>query len=148
MNKTSHFIGAKTSKEAMFNAISTPEGLAKWWASSAQGMAVEGGTIRLNFDNLATLKFRYDEIIYNQKLVLTCFESFKAWDKTQLVFKIEEKDSQVFLTHIHQNISENDIESYTYFSTKWTVYLLSLKQYLETGKGTPYPSEIKLYHGD
>lgn len=97
---------------------------------------------------MVTLKFRCDEAIPNKKLILTCFESFKAWDGTQLVFEIEEKDGQVFLTHTHQNIPENDLESYIYFSTKWTVYLLSLKQYLEIGKGTPYPSELKLCNGD
>ncbi len=126
MNKTIHFIGEKTSKESMFNAISTPGGLAKWWATSANGTVAKDETIQLNFDKLVTLKLRCDEFISNQKIVLTCFESFQAWDKTQLVFNIEEKNSQVFLTHIHQNISEDEIESYIYFSTKWTVYLLSL----------------------
>jgi hypothetical protein len=29
-------------------------------------------------------------------------------------------------------------------STKWGVFLLSLKAFLETGKGAPWPNEIKL----
>ncbi len=132
----------------MFRAISTPEGLREWWATSADGEVVEGGTLNLVFDRLTTLKFRYDQIVPPTKLVISCFDSFKSWDKTQLVFEIEEREGQVFLTHTHQNIPDGDMESLSYFSTKWTVYLLSLKQYLETGKGTPYPNEPKLYHGD
>jgi hypothetical protein len=31
-----------------------------------------------------------------------------------------------------------------YCSTKWAVFLLSLKSLLETGKGRPAPNEIKL----
>ncbi len=31
-----------------------------------------------------------------------------------------------------------------YCSTKWAVFLLSLKSLLETGKGCPAPNEIKL----
>jgi hypothetical protein len=29
-------------------------------------------------------------------------------------------------------------------STKWAVFLLSLKALLETGKGAPWPTEVKL----
>lgn len=148
MERTIHFIGVKCTKEEMFNAISKPSGLEKWWATRVEGIAEIGESLFLTFDNLTTLKFKYDEIVPNEKLVLTCFDSFKSWDKTQLVFEIIEKDNQVFLTQTHQNINPWDIESLTYFSSKWTVYLLSLKQYLETGIGTPYPNEAKLYHGD
>lgn len=146
--ETVHFIGAKTTREEMFQAISTPEGLVKWWASSAEGDTTEGSTLSLTFEGLTTLKFRYDQITPNNKLILTCFDSFKSWDGTQLVLELEEKEDQVFLTHTHQNIPEDDSESLIYSTSKWTVYLLSLKQYLETGKGTPYPHELKLYHGD
>lgn len=148
MERTIHFIGAKCTKEEMFNAISKPSGLEKWWATKAEGIVKLEETLFLTFDNLTTLKFKYDKIIPNEKLVLTCFDSFKSWDKTQLVFELVKKNDQVFLTHTHQNIDPQDIESLTYFSSKWTVYLLSLKKYLETGIGTPYPNETKLYHGD
>jgi len=148
MERTIHFIGAKCTKEEMFNAISKPSGLQKWWATRVEGIVGIGETLFLTFDNLTTLKFKYDEIVPNEKLVLTCFDSFKSWDKTQLVFEIVEKNNQVFLTQTHQNINPRDIESLAYFSSKWTVYLLSLKKYLETGIGTPYPNETKLYHGD
>ncbi len=148
MERTIHFIGAKCTKEDMFKAISKPSELNKWWATKSEGIVALGETLYLTFENLTTLKFRYDEIIPNEKLVLTCFDSFKSWDKTQLIFEITEKDDQVFLTQTHQNIDAQDLESLTYFSSKWTIYLLSLKQYLEAGVGTPYPNEIKLYHGD
>ncbi|WP_411029634.1 SRPBCC family protein [Spongiimicrobium sp. 3-5] len=148
MQKTTHFIGAKTTREKMFQAIATPEGLQKWWASSASGSVAIGEMLQLDFKELTTLFFRCDALVTNEHLVLTCFDSFKTWNDTQLVFDIEEKEGQVFLTHTHQNIAEEDQESLTYFTSKWTVYLLSLKQYLETGEGTPYPTETKLYHGD
>ncbi len=148
MEKTMHFIGAKCSREEMFNAISKPQEIEKWWATKSEGVVELGGSLFLTFEDLTTLKFKYDEIVPNEKLVLTCFDSFKSWDKTQLVFELREKDDQVFLTHTHQNIDPEDVESLIYFSSKWTVYLLSLKQYLETNIGTPYPNETKLYHGD
>ena len=90
----------------------------------------------------------YEEILPPDKLVLTCVKGFKAWQGTVLTHEIQEKDNQVFLTHIHSHIDPQDVEALTYFNTKWTIYLLSLKNYLEEGKGTPLPTEINLYHGD
>ena len=148
MATTRHFIGAKTTPEAMFHALSAPEGLEKWWATSASGEVAVGGTVAMDFGGLVTLTFRYDEIRPSERLILTCIGGFKAWQDTVLTHEIAEKDGQVFLTHIHDRIDGDDPEALTYFSTKWTVYLLSLKAYLETGKGTPFPTETKLYDGD
>lgn len=148
MKDSRHFIGAKTTKEEMYKAISEPQGLEKWWATSAKGDPEIGKTIALYFKDLTTLKFNYTTLIPYEKLELTCCEGPPQWQDTILTFKLEEKEGQVFLTHIHSNIQSDDIESLTYFNTKWTVYLLSLKNFLETGKGTPYPTELKLYHED
>lgn len=148
MLNTRHFIGAKTTREALFHAISMPEGLEKWWATTAKGKPEVGEILELYFSGIASLKFQYMEMIPQEKLVLICVDGFKAWQGTVLTHEIEEKDGQVFLTHIHSNIIPEDLEALTYFSTKWTIYLLSLKSFLETGKGTPFPTETKLYHGD
>ncbi len=65
----------------------------------------------------------YEEILPPDKLVLTCVKGFKAWQGTVLTHEIQEKDNQVFLTHIHSNIDPQDVETLTYFNTKWTIYL-------------------------
>jgi hypothetical protein len=36
------------------------------------------------------------------------------------------------------------VEFMHHCSTKWGVFLLSLKSLLETGKGAPHPNDIKL----
>ncbi len=148
MHSTRHIIGAKATKQAMFQAISTPEGLEQWWASSAKGVPQVGETLELDFAGMTTLRFRYDEILKPNRLVLTCIEGFQAWQGTVLTHEVEERDAQIFLTHTHSHIDSQDIDALTYFNTKWTVYLLSLKRYLEEGQGTPFPLESKLYHGD
>jgi hypothetical protein len=43
----------------------------------------------------------------------------------------------------HQGWKE-PVEFMHHCSTKWAVFLLSLKSLLETGKGAPWPNEIKL----
>ncbi|WP_422080181.1 SRPBCC family protein [Ulvibacterium sp.] len=148
MKDSRHFIGAKTTKEEMYKAISEPQGLEKWWATSAKGDPKIGETIALHFENLTTLTFKYTAIVPYEKLELTCSEGPTPWQNAVLTFELEEREGQVFLTHTHSNIPSDDMASLTYFNTKWTVYLLSLKDYLETGKGTPYPTELKLYDGD
>lgn len=38
MERTIHFIGTKCTKEKMFDEISKPSGLKKWWAKKAEGI--------------------------------------------------------------------------------------------------------------
>lgn len=49
------------------------------------------------------------------------------------------------LTHRNEAASEED---FLYFSTRWTCYLLSLRDFIETGRGGPYPNDVKIHLGD
>ena len=69
------------------------------------------------------------------------------WKGSELLFELEQSDEQVFLTLTHENDDASEDE-FLYFSTKWPVYLLSLKSLVETGKGRPYPHDIKIHVGD
>ena len=70
-----------------------------------------------------------------------------SWQNSQLLFEIDQAEDQVFLTLTHHNdaSSEND---FLYFSTKWTCYLLSLRDFVESGVGRPYPNDVKIHIGD
>ncbi len=62
----------------------------------------------------------------------------------QLRFELEESDGQVWVTLVHETSPEVPPEAHQYFCTKWPTFLVSLKALLETGKGMPYPDDIKI----
>lgn len=45
------------------------------------------------------------------------------------------------LSFTHRGFRQTD-EGYATATTRWSAYLVSLKQYLETGKGAPNPDDI------
>ncbi len=147
MAKVKHKVGIKGSPEAVFQSLTTHDGLCGWWASSASGQAETGSQIDLTFTGLAVLSFKYDELQSNERVRLKCVSGPGPWQDSELLFELELSEEQVFVTLTHQNHNAGE-DDFLYFSTKWPVYLLSLKDFIETGSGRPYPYDIKIHIGD
>ena len=64
---------------------------------------------------------------------------------TRICFNLEALDDQVIINFQHADWQEAT-EFMGHCSTKWAVFLLSLKDYLETGTGKPFPNDIHINH--
>ena len=62
---------------------------------------------------------------------------------TKVSFDLKQGGDWTIVLFKHQGWKEQ-VEFMHHCSTKWGVFLLSLKSLLETGKGAPWPNEIKL----
>jgi uncharacterized protein YndB with AHSA1/START domain len=147
MAKVKHRVGIGGHVHQVFAALTTSEGLAGWWASSADVSAQIDGRADLTFEGLTVLKFKYRGIEENRRIVIQCVEGPGPWEGSEILFELESAADQVFVTLTHQNDTANE-EDFLYFSTKWTCYLLSLRDLVEMGKGRPYPNDIKIHVGD
>ena len=147
MAKTRHRVGIEGSSGSIFGSLTSLNGLSGWWASSATGVVEVGKDIELEFSDLAVIRFRYLQIIKNQIVELKCVSGPGPWQDSTLSIELQESENQVFvmLTHQNDNASEDD---FLYFSTKWPIYLLSLRDLVEKGSGRPYPRDIKIHLGD
>ena len=106
-----------------------------------------GGAVDLTFAGLTVLSFKYTDIQENKSVDIQCVTGPGPWQGSEILFALEQAEDQVFLTLTHQN-SDASEDDFLYFSTKWTCYLLSLKDFVETGKGRPYPNDVKIHVGD
>lgn len=145
--KVTHQIGIDGSVDRVFAALTTNEGLAGWWASSADVDLRVGGRIALAFDGLTVLYFAYRAIEEHAKVAIECTDGPDPWSGSALVFELIQADRQVLLRLTHRNDAAGE-DDFLYFRTKWVCYLLSLKALIETGKGRPYPDDIKIHVGD
>ena len=73
---------------------------------------------------------------------LTCLAHLREMGKMAVEYGTE-NDDWIIVLFKHANWKE-PVEFMHHCSTKWAVFLLSLKSLLETGKGAPWPNEIKL----
>jgi hypothetical protein len=67
----------------------------------------------------------------------------EEWIGTKVRWDLREADDYTIVLLRHEDWRE-PVEFMHHCSTKWAVFLLSLKQLVETGKGAPDPDDIKI----
>jgi len=65
------------------------------------------------------------------------------WIGTTVSFDLSQEDDFTIVLFAHQGWRE-PVEFMYHCSTKWGVFLQSLKQLLETGTGAPAPDDVKI----
>ena len=145
MHEITHRIGIKAAPEEIYQLLTTNNGLSKWWTNDVSGAAGVGSIIQFRF-NGGGPDFAVSELIPN-KLVRWQHSGDmpEAWMGTELVFNLQAEDDQTFLRFSHINW-QSSTDFMAHCSTKWAVFMLSLKDYAETGKGRPFPNDIQIDH--
>jgi hypothetical protein len=67
-----------------------------------------------------------------------------AWPGSDIEFNLKAEGNDATLVFAHHGFPRAD-EGYASATTRWGLYLLSLKRYLETGKGMPNPDDSELF---
>ena len=140
-----HQVGVRTEIEKAFDALTTLEGLSGWW-TEASGESKEGGNLHFHFGD-TVLEMTVMQLKPTDKIVWHCTEKKGEWKDTIITFKLDASDEQIFINFSHTGwAAQTDLCAHC--STKWAVFLLSLKDYLEKGKGQPFPDDIHVNHTD
>jgi hypothetical protein len=69
--------------------------------------------------------------------------SKSEWSETRISFELEPNGEYTGVRFRHAGWKSED-GSFAHCSTKWAIFLVSLKKLVESGKGTPFPSETKI----
>lgn len=138
-----HQIGIKASLNEVYNAIATTEGVSGWWTSTS-GNPDTGGDLEFSFDG-HVVKTKVTANTPEKYVEWTVAGDAGEWLDTRICFRLDEQEGQVMI-----NFQHTDWKAATDFlahcSTKWGVFMLSLKDYLETGVGKPFPYDIHINH--
>lgn len=142
MARVHHRIGVNATQEQLFACLVEPEQLTGWWATTAE----KNTTLRLGFAGLTTLEFEIVECRPPERLLLRCIGKPETWSGSSLEFRTEPSEKQTFVYLTHSKPSASDSE-FLYFNTKWPLFLVSLKDFVEQGAGRPYPNDQRIEHG-
>jgi len=134
-----HEVPIKASPEDIYAALTNAELLAKWWIPDTRGHSEVGGT----------LEFRLGEFCQRMEVVALVpghLVRWRApdqgsgdWAQTDIEFTIRPDDGRCWVRFCHDRL-RSDVEKLPYYSMSWAVFLLSLKDLVETGKGFPFPN--------
>lgn len=143
MSTIYHQIGIKAPVNDVFEAISTMEGVSSWWAPATGGCNV-GDTLVFHFGE-HTVTMQVMESVNDQRVVWKNIDDDGQWKDTLFTFDLQRDNEQV-LVNFTQADWKQVTELFTHCSTKWAIFLLSLKDYVETGSGKPFPHDIAINH--
>ena|SRR5689334_15708659 len=143
-----HRIGIKSSAKQVYNAISTIKGLAGWWTESVEGDEKVEGKITFRFftkagKEIGMMMMQVKELKPEQYVRWQCVDGPPEWIGTDITFDLSQQDDQIIIIFGHRNWKE-EVEFMAHCSMKWAVFLLSLREYVETGKGKPSPVDLKI----
>ncbi len=138
-----HKVGIKSSTlEAADAALTTIDGLSAWWTNNTSGDSKPGGVIRFRF-GAGGFDMKVLELEAARRVQWQVIDGPQDWIGTKISFDLRQEGDWILILFKHQGWAEPS-EFMHHCSTKWAVFLLSLKSLLETGQGAPAPNEIKL----
>jgi uncharacterized protein YndB with AHSA1/START domain len=138
-----HKVGIKSSSlNDVYKALTTREGLSGWWTTDTQGDSKVGGVIQFRFGS-GGFDMKVLELDPGKRVLWQVVEGPQEWIGTKVSFDVKQQGDWTIVLFKHQGWKE-PVEFMHHCSTKWAVFLLSLKSLLETGKGAPWPNELKL----
>jgi uncharacterized protein YndB with AHSA1/START domain len=129
--------------ERVYQAITTADGIRQWWTRDASIEAKAGTTGEFGFYGR-----RFVAKVTVEELKPTTHVRWKvanaAWQGNDIEFNLKADGNDTTVVFAHRGFPHAD-EGYASATTRWGFYLLSLKRYLETGKGTPNPGDSEVF---
>jgi Activator of Hsp90 ATPase homolog 1-like protein len=138
-----HKVGIRSSSlNDAYNALTTLEGLSAWWTTDTQGESKVGSVLRFRFGS-GGFDMKVLELHPAKRVLWQVVDGPEEWLGTTIGFDLEQRGDWTIVFFKHAGWKQ-PVEFMHHCSTKWAVFLLSLKSLLETRKGGPWPNEIKL----
>ena len=143
MAEIRHRVGIYGGAKEIYRLLTTDAGLSKWWTTDTSGAGDEGSIIHFRFGNDGP-RFEVVELVPDKRVRWRHYgEMPDAWMGTEILFELEPNDRQTYVNFSHYNWQRAD-EFLAHCSTKWGVFMMSLKSCIETGKGRPFPDDIHI----
>jgi uncharacterized protein YndB with AHSA1/START domain len=138
-----HRVGIKSSVAEVYAALTTADGLAGWWTTDTQGKGNDiGGVLQFRFA-AGGFDMKVLELDPGKRVLWEVVDGPEEWIGTRVDWHLDQVDEYAIVLFSHLGWKE-PVEFMHHCSTKWAVFLLSLKSLIETGKGAPDPHDVKI----
>ncbi|MEU7790579.1 SRPBCC domain-containing protein [Amycolatopsis sp. NPDC049159] len=138
-----HRIGVQNATpEKVYEALTTIDGLAGWWTEKTEGETGVGDVIAFRFIP-GGFDMKVIELDPGRLVRWEVVDGPPEWIGTTIRWDLEQRDDYTIVLFKHEGWREA-VEFMHHCSTKWAIYLMSLKQLVETGEGAPAPRDVMI----
>ena len=143
-----HRVGIKAPLQKVYEALATIEGIAGWWTKDTTGISQVGKTIVVRFHSpdgkeIGSMNMEVRSLEPGKKVHWMFTAGPEEWVGTDATFDLQQDEEYTIVMFGHRNWRE-EVEFKAHCSMKWAIFMLSLKELVETGKGRPSPNDIKI----
>jgi uncharacterized protein YndB with AHSA1/START domain len=138
-----HRVGINASPRDVYRAITTRDRLAEWWTHETRGEAALGSVIQFRFGESGFFDMTVRELDPEKRVVWEVTDGPNEWIGTKVIWDLSPQGAGTTIRFKQQGWRE-PVEFMHHCSTKWAIYLMSLKSLLETGKGAPHPNDVRI----
>jgi uncharacterized protein YndB with AHSA1/START domain len=127
----------------VYKSLTEREKLADWWTTNTSGIGTSAGDV---------LEFRFDGGSFDMQVVSVdplkqvvwrVSDGPEEWVGTNVQFDLKSEDGYTIIVFKHEGWRA-PVEFMHHCSTKWAIFLMSLKSLHETGEGAPHPGDVKI----
>ncbi|MNY06116.1 hypothetical protein D3C86_1388590 [compost metagenome] len=143
-----HRIGIKAPIYKVYEAVASIEGISGWWTKDTTGESAIGKTIRTRFhtqegEEQGSMEIEVLDLQPGKKVHWKFHAGPPEWIGTEVTFEFKQEENYTIILFSHLNWQE-EVEFKAHCSMKWAVFLLRLRQLIETSKGNPAPHDFKI----
>jgi uncharacterized protein YndB with AHSA1/START domain len=136
-----HRVGITATPEKVYEALTTVEGLAAWWTTDTSGDG--DGVLKFRFGNVGGFDMKVLDLQPNARVLWEVVEGPAEWVGTTVSFDLAQDGEWTIVLFAHAGWRE-PVEFMNHCSTKWAIFLMSLKSVVETGTGAPHPHDVQI----
>lgn len=139
-----HRVGIQgAAPEAVYEALTTVDGLAGWWTTDTTGTGQAGGRLEFRFPPAGGFDMEVLETRPAEQVTWRVAEGPEEWIGTTIDWQLRRDGDYTIVLFAHRGWKE-PVEFMYHCSTKWATFLLSLKALVETGQGAPAPGDLQV----
>ncbi|MFF3446920.1 SRPBCC domain-containing protein [Streptomyces sp. NPDC002667] len=136
-----HRVGTTAARDTVYQALTTVDGLAAWWTSDTEGDGED--VLRFRFGDVGGFDMKVLELQPDTRVRWEVVAGPEEWIGTTVTFDLKQDGEWTIILFAHEGWREQ-VEFMNHCTTKWALFLMSLKSLVETGTGAPHPHDVQI----
>ncbi len=143
-----HLVNVQSTPGKVFAALTEQRGMAGWWTEDVQAEPRVGAIAKFRFGEHGGSDMEVTVLDPGRLVRWRCVAhpSGTEWIGTVLSFDLRLENEGTVVRFSHQNWPGAG-DFFRFCSVRWALYLISLKKFVETGAGNPWPHDVEFLTG-